>query len=326
MANTKRTYVFGPVPSRRLGRSLGVDVVPFKTCSFDCIYCQLGRTTRLTCARDHYIPTSDLMDQLRQTLKGDVPPDYITFSGSGEPTLNADIGELIDSIKKLSDVPVAVLTNGSLLWNKQVREDLMGADLVVPSLDAGTAEVFRRVNRPHPDLNFERIVEGLADFRRAYHGHMWLEVFLLKDVNSMQAEILKIKEHIDVIRPDRIQLNTVVRPAAEDFALPVRQEEISRIRDLLGERAEVIVPYEKLLSTHQGEVAAEQVMAMLQRRPCTLDDIASGLGIHRNEAIKHVTKLEQANTVREIRRDGRRYYQVTETAPDKPQAYTKKQV
>ena len=315
MTNAERMYVFGPVPSRRLGRSLGVDVVPFKTCSFDCIYCQLGRTTRLTCARGRHVPISDVIEQLKQTLQGDTQPDYITLSGSGEPTLNSDLGELIARIKKCTDIPVAVLTNGSLLWNEAVREDLLGADLIVPSLDAGTPEVFRHVNRPHPELDFGRVVEGMAEFRRSYHGWVWLEVFLLKGVNSMHAEVMKIKEYVDSIRPDKIQLNTVVRPAAEDFAHPVSRGQIAEIRDLFGERAEVIIPYEKVHSTQEGEVVADKLMAVLQRRPCTLEDIASGLGIHRNEAIKHLTKLEEENSVRQVRRDGRLYYAVTEKAP-----------
>ncbi|NQT19895.1 MAG: radical SAM protein, partial [Planctomycetes bacterium] len=153
-------YIFGPVPSRRLGRSLGVDVVPLKTCSYDCIYCQLGNTTCKTVERKEWVPLDDVVLELKDRLSS--RPDYITLSGSGEPTLYSRVAELIDRIKVMTDVPVAVLTNGSLLWQEEVRRQLMKADLVIPSLDAGDEVMFRLVNRPHEDVSFERMLAGLV--------------------------------------------------------------------------------------------------------------------------------------------------------------------
>jgi len=318
MAPAKQTFIFGPVPSRRLGLSLGVDLVSFKTCSYDCIYCQLGRTTQPTIERKQYVPLAEVQEQLWQALSDGAQPDYITLSGSGEPTLHSDIGELIESIKRRTSIPVAVLTNGSLLWDGQVREALMGADLVLPSFDAGDPTLFRQINRPHPDLEFEKVVEGLVEFRRLYRGKVWLEVFLLGGVNSITPEILKIKRHVDAIRPDKVQLNTVVRPPAEDFALRVSLETMNMGKTLFGEHAEVIAPFEKAAATQRGRSMAKDVLSLLRRRPCTLDDIADGLGAHRNEVLKHLARLEDRKILSETRRDGLIYYQAVEDMADKP--------
>ena len=206
-------YVFGPVPSRRLGRSLGVDLVPFKSCSFDCVYCQVGRTTDKTLERREFVPLDDVLAEVERKLAGDVFPDYITMSGSGEPTLYSRLGELIRGIKARAEVPVAVLTNGSLLSDPAVREELLAADLVVPSLDAGGEALYRRVNRPHIDATYEKLVEGLIAFREAYENALWLEVFLLGSITDDEARALA--ETASRVNPDRIQLNTVARPPAE---------------------------------------------------------------------------------------------------------------
>jgi wyosine [tRNA(Phe)-imidazoG37] synthetase (radical SAM superfamily) len=164
-------YIFGPVPSRRLGRSLGVDLVPYKTCTFDCIYCDLGRTTHKTVSRQSYVPPEEIQGELELYLSVlDKKPDYITLSGSGEPTLNTNVGEIIRKIKKITSTPAAVLTNGSLLSMDGVREDLSEADVVLPSLDAITPALFEYINRPHPSLGIEDIISGLIQFRKQYQG------------------------------------------------------------------------------------------------------------------------------------------------------------
>ena len=171
IANKKREYIFGPVPSRRLGRSLGVDLVPFKTCTYDCIYCQLGRTTNKTMQRKEWVSIDIVIEQLKAKLSS--KPDYITLSGSGEPTLYSRLEELIIKIKDITDIPVAVLTNGSLLWLPEVRNALKSADMVVPSLDAGSSQLFQYVNRPHADIRFSKMLQGLGDFRKYYSGQYW---------------------------------------------------------------------------------------------------------------------------------------------------------
>jgi len=197
--------IFGPVPSRRLGRSLGVDLVPFKTCTYDCIYCQLGRTTCKTMERKEWVALEDVLETLKKRLSSE--PDYITLSGSGEPTLFSRLAELIDRIKAMTRVPVAVLTNGSLLWQEDVRRQLMNADLVIPSLDAGDEVMFRLVNRPHEEISFEQMLNGLVDFRREFRGEYWLEVFVIGAYTAIPVELAKVAKCVDRIGPDRVQLN-----------------------------------------------------------------------------------------------------------------------
>ncbi|MCL5097356.1 MAG: radical SAM protein, partial [Candidatus Omnitrophica bacterium] len=202
-----------------------MDLVPFKTCTYDCIYCQLGRTTNLTVQRKEWVPMDAVLDELKQKLV--CRPDYITLSGSGEPTLHSRLGEIIEHIQAMSDVPVAVLTNGSLLWQKEVREELALANVVLPSLDAGDAVKFAFINRPHSIIAFEQMVEGLIAFRREFTGQYWLEVFLLGGYTAIEADVKKLATWVKRIRPNRVQLNTVTRPPAEDFASSVPPEALA---------------------------------------------------------------------------------------------------
>ena len=290
-------YVFGPVPSRRLGRSLGVDLVPFKTCTYDCIYCQLGRTTNKTVERREYVPTDAVLSEIRQKLDEGVSADYITLSGSGEPALHSRIGEVIAGIKAMTDVPVAVLTNGSLLWQDEVAEGLSRADLVIPSLDAGDAALFRHVNRPHEAVSFDEMVRGLAELRGRFRGEIWLEVFLLAGVTGIDAEVLKLKAIIDEIQPDRVQLNTAVRPTAEDFAFALSPAEMKSLCRLMGPTPEVIADFRGTHEAAQFRALREDVLGLLERRPCTLKDIAAALSLHLNEATKYVGELEREGLI-----------------------------
>ncbi|HNQ22872.1 MAG TPA: radical SAM protein [Phycisphaerae bacterium] len=304
-----RHHVFGPVPSRRLGRSLGVDLVPYKTCPYDCIYCQLGATTHRTIERGPYVAISGVLRELEDRFRAGVAPDYITLSGSGEPTLQEGLALLISGIRRLSDRPIAVLTNGALLWRQDVQAELLGADLVIPSLDAGDEEMFQRVNRPHPQLRFEQVVEGLRTFCRQFHGQVWLEVFLLAGLTTAADEVQKIGALLEGVPLDRIQLNTVSRPPSEAVARPASVEELLRAARLLGERAEVIAEHAASETEGTAVARAEEIIALLQRRPCTLDDLVAGLGVHRLEAAKHVERLVRAGVI-VTRQHGRQaYYQ-----------------
>lgn len=302
------SFVYGPVPSRRLGRSLGVDIVPFKTCTFDCIYCQLGRTTNKTVCRSPLAPVDDIVRDVRDALKRVPRPDYVTISGSGEPTLHSELGELISRIKSLTDVPVAIITNGSLLFQEEVRKACDMAELVVPSLDAGDEAMFQYVNRPHESLSFADVVEGLVQFRKEYRGNIWLEVFLLGGVTAVVREVMKIKEHADRIQPDRIQLNTVIRPAAEEYAFSVPAEEMAKLAGLLGERAEVIVPFVPRSDSEESTALRDDILALVARRPCSVEDIANGLMMNRAHVLKHLDELVSKRLVTYTLRDGRVYY------------------
>ncbi|MEW5949109.1 MAG: radical SAM protein [Thermodesulfobacteriota bacterium] len=305
-------HVYGPVPSRRLGRSLGIDLVPFKTCTYDCVYCQLGRTTNKTLERKEYVPVKDVLAELgRKLAVGDVP-DYISLAGSGEPTLNSGIGDLIRKIKGLTDIPVAVLTNGSLLWMSEVQEALMTADLVLPSLDAGDEPLFRYVNRPHEAISFEQMVDGVASFSERFTGKLWLEVLLLGGVTGIPAEVEKLAAIIRQIRPARVQLNTVVRPPSEEFAFPLSSDQLLVLKGFFPCQVDIISGNEYDLSqaTALSGSGNEDVLALLGRRPCTSADIASGLGIHITEAVKQLDVLKYAGKVTTVHVDGRVFYTV----------------
>jgi len=310
-------HIFGPVPSRRLGRSLGVDLVPFKTCSFDCIYCQLGQTTDKTVERREWVPLDDVLAELKDKLA--TKPDYITLSGSGEPTLYSRLDELIAGIRAMTDVPVAVLTNGSLLWQEEVRKQLMDAHLVIPSLDAGTAGMFRFVNRPDESLSFDRMLQGLIDFRKEFDGEYWLEVFLLAGHTAMDSEVRALVECVRKIQPDRVQLNTATRPTAEDYAVMVSRKRMAEIASQFDPPAEVIADYRNVHAQSDFQAGRESVLEMIQRRPCSLDDIAGGLNMHRNEVIKYVEELDAEGMLTKKTTHGRLFYsgkQETESRPE----------
>jgi wyosine [tRNA(Phe)-imidazoG37] synthetase (radical SAM superfamily) len=283
------SQIFGPVPSRRLGRSLGVDLVPLKTCTYDCIYCQLGRTTCKTVQRKEWVPLEDVLEKLREKLPR--KPDYITLSGSGEPTLYSRVDELIDRIKAMTDVPVAVLTNGALLWQNDVRKQLANADLVIPSLDAGDEAVFRLVNRPHEEISFEQMLGGLIDFRSEFRGAYWLEVFVIGAYTAIEADFARLVKCAGLIRPDRVQLNTVTRPPAESFAIGISQERLAALAAKFSPPAEVIADFRGIHERAEFAGGREEILGLLRRRPCSIDDIADGLGMHRNEVLKYIEQL-----------------------------------
>lgn len=206
-------YLFGPVPSRRLGMSLGLDLVPKKVCSLNCIYCEVGLTTNLTTERREYIAIAKLTTELEHYFSCNPKPDYITFSGAGEPTLNSRIGDVIDFIKrKQPDIPIAVLTNGTLLSDPKVREELLATDVVLPSLDAATEETFQRINHPASNITLDKYIIGLIEFRKSFTGKIWLEVFIAPGYNDNKNDLIALKNAILKIKPDRIQLNTLDRP------------------------------------------------------------------------------------------------------------------
>jgi wyosine [tRNA(Phe)-imidazoG37] synthetase (radical SAM superfamily) len=307
MASTLR-YVYGPVPSRRLGRSLGIDLIPYKTCSYDCIYCQLGRTVEKTLTQKEYVPLEAVLSETAERLAENVEPEYITLAGSGEPTLYSRLDELIAGIRRLTRTPIAVLTNGSLLWIPKVRRGLLEADVVIPSLDAGSQDVFQRVNRPHPDLHFGVILSGMASFRQEFGRQIWLEVFLLKHFTEDVAQVRTIAKLAEILEPDRIQLNTVLRPPAEKHALAVDLATMRSLAALFGDRAEVISDTPASEYVAAAEAGEATIMGLLRRRPCTIQDVSRSLGIPVAEAAKRLEILEIDEEIIIRRRAGNIFY------------------
>ena len=303
------SQIFGPVPSRRLGFSLGVDVVSCKTCSLDCIYCQVGRTTNKTTERKEYISGDGILPEVEEILlKQRKRIDYITFSGSGEPTLNCGMKKIIISIKKLASIPVAVITNGTLLFQSEVREELMEADLVIPSLDAASEEAFKRVNRPHHSLTIDKMIDGLVAFSQEFKGRMWLEIMIVKGINDSPREIERMAEAAEKMKLDKIQLNTVVRPPAEKLARPASLDDLKKIKRILGEKCEIIARFKKPDREFLREDVEKGILTMAKRRPVTLLDISRSSGIHQDEAIEYLNMLEKEGQILTRVHRGRRYY------------------
>ena len=300
--------IFGPVPSRRLGFSLGVDTIPFKTCSLNCIYCQLGRTINKTIQRKEYIAADDVLREIEEVLREGKRIDYITFSGSGEPTLNSEIRRMISRIKELTSIPLAILTNGTLLYRPRIREDLMEADLVIPSLDTVTQEIFEMVNRPHPSLKIEKVIAGIDSFSQQFNGKVWLEIMVVKGINDSLEEIEKAAQVIKQMNLEKIQLNTVVRPPAEEFARPLTREDLNNIKTVLGKKCEIIAEFKRATQKAYKRDVEKRILSMVKRRPVTLVDISHSLGLHRNEIIKYVETLEKNHQVKTEVHSGERYY------------------
>jgi wyosine [tRNA(Phe)-imidazoG37] synthetase (radical SAM superfamily) len=293
-------YLYGPVPSRRLGLSLGIDIMPVKICPLDCVYCQVGKTTDKTLQRKEYIPIEPIITEIEQRLEEGLTADYITISGSGEPTLNEGLGELIDRIKALTSIPIAVLTNGTLLTEPAVRLACSKADVVIPSLDAADQRTFQNINRPHKKLNIKDIIEGLVKFREQYLGQIWLEVLLVQGLNTESGRIENIKKAVNKIRPDKVQLNTAVRPTAETGIKKLSNQELIDIAAKIGMNAEVIADFSDGLSTVgcQADIhkpfdsdIMQTVLSILKRRPCTLEDITATTSISSNLASKYIDEL-----------------------------------
>jgi len=300
-------YVFGPVPSRRLGLSLGVDIVPMKSCTLDCVYCQLGRSSDLTAERKRYVDIDEVVRQLRARIENGPRPDHITISGSGEPTLHIELGQLVGKIKEFTAIPVAIMTNGTLLWDSQVRQNCLGADVVLPSLDAGDGPTFVKINRPHESLHFDTIIEGLIQFRKEYLGQIWLEIFIIEGINTDFEQLKRFGQLIDMIKPDKVQLNTAVRPTTEKGIAAVSFEKLQEVAGVIGHNSEIIADFSKP-TNHKAVSSPEAVMEMLERRPCSVEDIAAGLNISSETAIGYVSQLLQADMVQAQSMGTKTYY------------------
>ena len=302
-------YIFGPVPSRRLGYSLGIDIIPPKTCNLNCVYCELGRTSAETMTRRAYVDREAVLAEIEHAIAHTARIDYLTFSGSGEPTLNSELGEIIRRLKATTDLPVAVITNGTLLYLPEVRAALRQADLVMPSLDAASQAVLRGINRPHGHLRIDAIIDGLIDFRREYTGPIWLEILFVRGFNASPAEVPRLVRAVQQIEPERVQLNPVVRQPAESGIHPVSRKTLQRLCAQFGDRAEIIAAFDSTAQTGSEHDHLEQaILAMIARRPLTATDMAASLGAPVERIREHISKLLQNDRVTAGRHGKHIYY------------------
>ena len=294
-------FCYGPVPSRRLGRSLGIDILPSKTCNYQCIYCQLGRTNNFTNTRRDFFPKEQIVEEIEKAIKqNEDKADYITFVGSGEPTLYKSLKELILHVKTITKKPICVITNGSLLFDSEVQEALFLADVILPSLDAGDNKNFIRINRPHPTLNFDRIINGLVDFRKNYEGKFWIEVMLIKGINDSKGDLTKIKEKIDLIKPDRIDINVPIRPPTEQWVSIPDKEIIFLLKDIFGKYYDMNYPEFGEFDIYSTNFEQE-FLAIIQRHPMRQDQILETFStpyFTKMDIIKNLKSLESQEKIK----------------------------
>jgi wyosine [tRNA(Phe)-imidazoG37] synthetase (radical SAM superfamily) len=300
-------YVFGPVPSRRLGISLGVDLTPLKTCTYDCLYCQVGKTTCVRAEPGPLVPIREVIRELDQKLKH-LTPDVITISGSGEPTLHSEIAQLITHVRTSRNYRIAVITNGSLLWRGDVREKVLGADRIMPTLSTASEETFRAIHRPHASITLAMVIRGLRDLRQQYQGELFLETMLLRGINDGEKEIDALKRLLEEISPDRIQLNTVARPPSDRSALALDRQRLEDIRNLFGSKAEIIADARPKAGDHPYDSLAVLITEMARRRPVRIVDVADALGIPADEAESVLSGLQAEGTLFSREHEGDLYF------------------
>lgn len=303
-------YVYGPIPSRRLGRSLGVDPIPLKTCNWNCIYCQLGRSTPLTNERREYIPREAILAEIQETLAHHSSEiDYISFVGSGEPTLHSGLGWLIRAVKAITTIPVAVITNGVLLHRADVRQELLAADVVMPTVSAGTAELYRRIHRPHPDAGFEQLIDGLCAFRAEYTGQLWVEVMLIRNVNDSEIALRDLERVLRRVQPDQVHIVLPDRPPAEPWVQPADSEGLLRAEALLGPVAHIVHPFSN--GVHASDYASpdEAIVSIVTRHPMSLAQLIATLNAWTDEEVSDaLVRLKQAGAIRPVERLGVRFW------------------
>jgi wyosine [tRNA(Phe)-imidazoG37] synthetase (radical SAM superfamily) len=301
-------FVFGPVPSRRLGFSLGVDIIPRKYCNFDCVYCQIGKTTRQGVTRRKFFKTDTIVKEIVNTIQHAETVDFVTFSGSGEPTLNQNLGAMIREVKKNVKTPVAVITNSSLLSLKEVRNDLINADVVLPSLDAASGEMFKRINRPQTNIGIMEIIDGIKSFQKHYAGSIWLEIMLIKGMNDTKEELQKLSDIVNNLNVDKIHLNTVTRPPSESDVGPLDQREMEQVRESFGDKCEIISSFEKDGIHQEKEGWAEMLVEILKRRALTLHDIIKVTGVRSSQIKTELQNMENKGLIKTYRLGEEIYY------------------
>lgn len=307
--------VFGPVPTRRLGQSLGIDPVPLKTCNWNCVYCQLGRTQLLKTERRDLFDVEEFLDSVRAVLESHTPGDidWVTFVGSGETTLNSRLGEMIQGVKALTDLPVAVITNGSLLFLPEVRDALVAADAVLPSLDAGNAVLYRRINRPHPDLTFESLTDGLITFRKMYEKQYWIEVMLIEGMNDSEEALSEIADWLEMMAPDQVHIVKPTRPPAETWVQPPCEESLLRAHAILGEVATIMMPAIGSFDLRSDDNLVDAILSIITRHPMKESELVDALVIWSpGEVQQTLQKLLSSGKVQIVTRLGVRFWSASD--------------
>ena len=304
-------YLYGPVPSRRLGRSLGIDPIPSKTCNYQCIYCQLGKTTNFTNVRKNFFPKHEIVAEMKEAIKqNEKNIDYVTFVGSGEPTLYKDLRELIIAAREFSDKPICVITNGGLIYDNDVKDALSFADVVLPTLDAGDEKSFIKINRPHPTIKYESVIQGFIDFKFFFKGEFWIEIMVMKGINDSKEELLKIKEKIDLIEPDRIDITVPIRPPTENWVKIPNTEIVSVLNEVFCEYNNINYPDIGNFSIYSSNFEKE-LLSIIERHPMRQEQIIKTFSseiLTQEEILKELKRLISQNIIKGVVYNDRIYW------------------
>lgn len=300
-------HIFGPIPSRRFGRSLGVDLTPGKTCSMNCIFCQLGATKTLTVDRKEYVPTAEVLDELQRWAESGGVADCVSLAGSGEPTLHSGFGDVLDFIRDNMGLTAILLSNGTTLHLPEVRKNAAKADIVKVSLSAWDQTSFDSINRACNGVSFDRVVAGLKAFRNEYSGEMRLEVFVVGGINSDIEDMRKIAAIAADIQPDLVQLNTAVRPVAEPAAITADIDQLTKLAKVFTPPASIIASFSSAQSSHMT-FSPESVLAAIKRHPSTAAEVAGSCGVSVDEAARCLTELVDDGKAAADKRDDGTYY------------------
>lgn len=308
-------HVFGPVPSRRLGQSLGIDPVPLKTCNWNCVYCQLGRTKHFAIAREYFFSNEEILRQVEEALsthaQGEI--DWVTFVGSGETSLHAGLGALIQGVKQMTALPVAVITNGSFLYLPEMRQELLAADAVLPTLDAGNAALYRKINRPHPQFTFERLTKGLVAFRKEYHNNLWVEVMLLQGLNDGEEALEEIAKWLEKIAPDEVHIVQPTRPPVEKWVNAPDQEGLLRAQSILGEVARLVLPAMGSFSFSSEDNLVDAIVGIITRHPMRESELIESLTTWSAREVKStLDELRDSGRVQVVTRHDVRFWSASE--------------
>ncbi|MBF0545162.1 MAG: radical SAM protein [Candidatus Riflebacteria bacterium] len=301
----KNKFVFGPVPSRRLGRSLGIDITPGKNCTLNCCYCQLHQTLNPTNSRRSFCNYEEVLSELFLSLEEISPsPDWITFSGTGEPTLHSEIGKIISKIKMVSGIPVCVITNGTLLHLPEVREDLSLVEKVMPTLTTLDDVIFQKIHRPASGITLKTTLLGLTEFSKKFRGFLEIEIFLIAGVNDYLENAQKLGSFIKSLhKVDGIYLNTAVRSPSDDTVKAVSPENLLIFKKHLDLGINISTAYElsplpKISLNPSGELGEERIQALLFRHPCTTKEMAATFGVSVEKIENILAKLHAKKRIK----------------------------
>ena len=312
MGAVKYKHIFGPVASRRLGRSLGIDLIPFKTCTLDCVYCECGRTTNLTKERRDFFSPKEVLAELKDWKEKGNEADIVTLAGSGEPLLALSLEEIIKGIKEITGLPCCLITNATLFSDPAARKAALLADVVMPSLDAADEATFKKINRPVAGLSFAEYLEGLQLFCEEYRGkgRVDLEIFLVPGINDNEAQIQALSLLSRSLHVNAVQLNTAVRPPADKDVRPIPREEMEKWARYFIPKAEVIASYHSAPLKEAKAVSEEEILETLSHRVMSLEDLVEAKGYKKAETEAILRRLLEKGLIYSRTQDGKDFFYV----------------